>query len=223
MKKPIITVDGPAGAGKSTVSRILAKKMNLVYLDTGAMYRAVALQADRMQISHDQGQKLYEMCNKTNIYFIKKGDDSLIFIDNEDVSAEIRKPEMDMLASSISAVREVREAMTDLQRKIGKNGGLVAEGRDMGTVVFPDADYKFFITATPEIRAGRRYEERIARNEAVSRMEVEADILKRDKQDQSRELAPLKPAEDAVIIDTSDMGIEQVIEKILLNMDMPFK
>ena len=221
MKKPIITIDGPAGAGKSTVSRILAKKMNLVYLDTGAMYRAVALQANRMQIRHDEGQKLFEMCNKINIHFIRKGDDLLIFIDNEDVSKEIRKPEMDMLASSISAVKEVRKAMTDLQQKIGKNGGLIAEGRDMGTVVFPDADYKFFITASPDIRAGRRYEERVARNETVSRNEVEADIIKRDKQDQSRELAPLKPAEDAVIIDTSDMGIEQVIEKILVTMGVP--
>ena len=221
MKKPIITVDGPAGAGKSTVSRMLAKKMNLVYLDTGAMYRAVALQADRMELRHDEGQKLYEMCNKINIHFVRKGDDSLIFIDKEDVSREIRKPEMDMLASSISAVKEVRKAMTDLQRKIGRNGGLVAEGRDMGTVVFPDADYKFFITAAPEIRAERRYEERIARNEKVSRKDVEADIIKRDKQDQSRKLAPLKPAGDAVMIDTSNMGIEQVIEKILKTTGIP--
>lgn len=218
MKKPIITIDGPAGAGKSTVSRILAKKMNFVYLDTGAMYRAVALLAHRMDVSHDEGQKLYEMCNKANIHFIRKGDDSLIYIDDEDVSKEIRKPEMDMLASSISAVGEVRKAMTDLQRKIGRNGGLVAEGRDMGTIVFPNADHKFFITATPEIRAERRYEERIARNETVSSNEVEADIIKRDKQDQSREIAPLKPAEDAIIIDTSELGIDQVIEKILVDM-----
>lgn len=220
MKKLTITIDGPAGAGKSTISRLLAKKMNLVYLDTGAMYRAVALQADRLKISHEETRELYEMCIKINIHFARKGEDSLIFIDNEDVSAEIRKPEMDMLASSISAVKEVRNAMTDLQRKIGENGGLVAEGRDMGTVVFPKADYKFFITATPEIRAKRRYEERIARDERVNREGVKADIMKRDKQDQSRELAPLKPAEDAVLIDTSEMGIEQVMGKILTIMGM---
>jgi len=216
MEKPIITIDGPAGAGKSTVSRILAKKMSLVYLDTGAMYRAVALQAERLEIRYSEGHELYEMCQKMNLHFIGKGDDSFIFIGDEDVSAEIRKPEMDMLASSISAVKEVRKAMTDLQRKIGENGGLVAEGRDMGTVVFPDADFKFFITASPEIRAKRRYEERISRGEKVKREDVKADIIKRDKQDQFRKLAPLKPAEDAVIIDTSEMKIEKVIDKMFL-------
>ena len=219
MKKPIITIDGPAGAGKSTISRLLAKKMDLVYLDTGAMYRAVALQAKRMNIPFTDGKSLYEMCETINIHFEKNGENSVIYINNEDVSVEIRKPEMDMLSSSVSAVMEVRKAMTTLQRKIGENGGLVAEGRDMGTVVFPDADLKFFITASPEIRAQRRYKERIDRNEHVNRKDVEADIRKRDEQDQSRKLAPLKPAEDAVIIDTSEMGIEQVLEKILDYID----
>jgi len=126
---------------------------------------------------------------------------------------------MDMLSSSVSAVMEVREAMTALQRKIGENGGLVAEGRDMGTVVFPDADFKFFVTATSEIRARRRYTERKARNENVNRDEVEADIRKRDDQDKSRKLAPLKPAGDAVLIETSEMNIGQVLEKILDHID----
>lgn len=219
MKKPIITIDGPAGAGKSTISRLLAKKMNLVYLDTGAMYRAVALQAKRMNIPFTDGRALYEMCEMINLHFKKDGESSAICINNEDVSVEIRKPEMDMLSSSVSAVMEVRKAMTALQRKIGENGGLVAEGRDMGTVVFPHADFKFFITAAPEIRAQRRYIERIDRNEKVSREDVEADIRKRDEQDQSRKLAPLKPAEDAVMINTSEIGIEQVLEKILDYID----
>ena len=223
MKKPIITVDGPAGAGKSTISRLLAKKMNLVYLDTGAMYRAVALQAKRMNIPFTNGRALYEMCENINIHFKEDGGNSAICIDDEDVSVEIRRPEMDMLSSSVSAVMEVRKAMTALQRKIGKNGGLVAEGRDMGTAVFPEADFKFFITATPEIRARRRYTERKERNEDVKREDVEADIRKRDEQDQSRKLAPLKPAEDAVMIDTSEMGIEQVLEKILDSVKMPVK
>ncbi len=214
MKKPVITIDGPAGAGKSTISRLLAKKMNLVYLDTGAMYRAVALQAKRMNIPFTDGRALYEMCEDINLHFTGDGENSAICIDDEDVSKEIRMPEMDMLSSSVSAVTEVRKAMTDLQRKIGENGGMVAEGRDMGTVVFPDADFKFFITASPEIRAQRRYIERIERNEKVNREDVEADIRKRDEQDQSRKLAPLKPAEDAVMIDTSEMGIDQVLEKI---------
>lgn len=219
MKNKVITIDGPAGAGKSTVSKILAKKTGLVYLDTGAMYRAVALQADRMKIPHSEGAKLYEMCLDMDIRFEQRGDDSLIFIGKEDISLKIRQPEMDMLASTISAVKEVRKAMTDLQRKIGLSGGLVAEGRDMGTVVFPDADFKFFITASPEIRAKRRYEERIARNEKVERADVEADIIKRDEQDQSRALAPLKPAEDAVIIDTSEMDIDRVIERMVLTIE----
>jgi CMP/dCMP kinase len=219
MKKPVITIDGPAGAGKSTISRLLAKKMNLVYLDTGAMYRAVALQAKRMNIPFSDGSALYEMCENINIHFTGDGENSAVCIDNEDVSKEIRMPEMDMLSSSVSAVMEVRKAMTDLQRKIGENGGLVAEGRDMGTVVFPGADYKYFITASPEIRAWRRYTERIARNESVNREDVEADIRKRDEQDQSRKLAPLKPAEDAVIVDTSEMGIEQVLEKIVTSIN----
>ncbi len=215
MNKPVITIDGPAGAGKSTVSRLLAKKLNLVYLDTGAMYRAVALQATRMNIPFSDGKALSEMCESININFAGDGENSYIRIGDEDVSREIRKPEMDMLASSVSAVMEVRKAMTALQRKIGEDGGLVAEGRDMGTVVFPDADFKFFITATPEIRAQRRYTERKDRNESIKREDVLADIRKRDEQDQSREHAPLKPASDAVIIDTSGIGIDQVIEKIL--------
>ena len=155
------------------------------------------------------------MCESININFAGDGQNSYICIGDEDVSREIRKPEMDMLASSVSAVIEVRKAMTALQRKIGENGGLVAEGRDMGTVVFPDAEFKFFITATPEVRAQRRYTERKDRNESIKKEDVLADIRKRDEQDQSREHAPLKPASDAVIIDTSGIGIEQVIEKIL--------
>lgn len=221
MKKPVITIDGPAGAGKSTISRLLAKKMNLVYLDTGAMYRAVALHAKRMNIPFTDGDALYEMCEDINIHFTGDGENSAVCIDDEDVSRDIRRPELDMLSSSVSAVMQVRKAMTALQRKIGRNGGLVAEGRDMGTVVFPEADYKFFITAAPEIRAQRRYSERIDRNEKVNREEVEADIRKRDEQDQSRKLAPLKPAEDAVIMDTSEMGIERVLEKILGSIDSP--
>ncbi|NLA75831.1 MAG: (d)CMP kinase, partial [Deltaproteobacteria bacterium] len=135
MKQPVITVDGPAGAGKSTVSRILAKRLNLLYLDTGAMYRAVALQAKRENIPFTHGNALFEMCERIDIHFEVKGDISAIFINNEDVSTQIRMAEIDMLSSSVSAVPEVRKAMTDLQRRIGQKGGLVAEGRDMGTVV----------------------------------------------------------------------------------------
>ncbi|MBW2609712.1 MAG: (d)CMP kinase [Deltaproteobacteria bacterium] len=214
----IITVDGPAGSGKSAVSRLLAKRLDLLYLDTGAMYRAVALQAHRMGIDPDDGKALWEMCKNLDLDFVSDGDSPGIHINGEDVSLAIRRPEMDMLSSGISAVREVREAMTELQRNIGKTGGLVAEGRDMGTVVFPDADYKFFITATPEVRAERRYLERTGRGESISRDEVEIDLRKRDEQDKTRSIAPLRPAEDAVVIDTTTLGIGQVIEEILLKM-----
>jgi cytidylate kinase len=215
MKQPVITIDGPAGAGKSTVSRTLAKKLDLIYLDTGPMYRAVALKAKREGIPFTNGNALFDMCEKINIHFKATGDNPAIFIDNEDVSAQIRMPEMDMLSSSVSAVPEVRKAMTALQRKIGEKGGIVAEGRDMGTVVFPDADYKFFITASPEVRARRRYDERRARNEEIDLDKVEADIKKRDEQDQSRKIAPLKPADDAIFIDTSEMDVDRVIDTIL--------
>ncbi|MBN1849928.1 MAG: (d)CMP kinase [Deltaproteobacteria bacterium] len=211
----IITIDGPAGAGKSTISRLLAKELDYLYLDTGAMYRAVALQAQREGIYSHDGEALMRMCRDMDIHFFQKNKgDTLIFIGNENVSSAIRTPEMDMLASDISAIQEVRQAMTDLQRKIGETGRLVAEGRDMGTVVFPDAKDKFFITASTKARAERRYKERIQRGESVLLTDVEAEMVKRDEQDRSRTIAPLQPADDAVVIDTSMLDINQVIQKI---------
>jgi cytidylate kinase len=215
----VITIDGPAGAGKSTISKILAEKLNLTYLDTGAMYRAVALGAHKNGINIKDGKALGRMCQTIDINFRTDGPFSKIYIGKEDVSKEIRRPEMDMLSSSVSSVKEVRAAMTELQRKIGMKGRLVAEGRDMGTVVFPEAEYKFFVTASPEERARRRYEERIERNEKVDREFVEADIRKRDEQDSSRSIAPLRPARDAIVIDTTDLGIDQVVDHILAHID----
>ena len=215
MKKLIIAIDGPGGSGKSTVSRLVAKRLGIMYLDTGAMYRAAALQAKRRVIDFADGQALFRMCLELDLRFIPDGDNQRILMGDEDISSEIRRPEMDMLASKISAVREVRDAMTTLQRKIGMTGSLVAEGRDMGTVVFPDADYKFFITASVQERAQRRYLERVGRGESVSIGKVEEDLIKRDAQDSGRNLAPLRAAEDSDIIDTTGLAIEQVIEGIL--------
>ncbi|MGD2124702.1 MAG: (d)CMP kinase [Desulfobacteraceae bacterium] len=213
--RKIITVDGPAGAGKSTVSRLLAKKLQIFYLDTGAMYRAVALQAKREGIDIDDTERLAELCRNLDLHFKTVGEENRLFIGNKDISLAIRSPEMDMLSSRISAVKEVREAMTELQRKIGREGGVVAEGRDMGTVVFPDADHKFFMTALAEVRAERRYLERMNRGESVSRAEVEIELRKRDDQDANRAIAPLLIAEDAKVIDTSALSPDQVVEIVL--------
>ena len=215
----IITIDGPAGSGKSTISRLVAKKLNFLYLDTGAMYRAVALQAKRMRIGLSEPEKLWEMCKDLGLEFKVDGEITRLYMGKEDISKAIRSPEMDMLSSGISAIKEVRMAMTELQRKIGKNGRLVAEGRDMGTVVFPDADHKFFITASVKERAERRYRERINRGESVSKKEVEEDLKKRDHQDKTRTIAPLRPAKYAKVIDTTVLNPDQVIIEIMKNIN----
>jgi len=213
--KGIITIDGPAGAGKSTISLILAKKLDFLYLDTGAMYRAVALSALRRGIDFSDVSALHKMCRDIDINFRPTGDNYRVYIGEEDISDEIRRPEIDMLSSKISAIKEVRDAMTGLQRRIGRKGGVVAEGRDMGTVVFPDADHKFFLTASPDIRAVRRYKERVDRGECISMEQVEMELKKRDEQDRTRIIAPLRPAVDAIIIDTTALGIDEVVEELL--------
>ena len=215
----IITIDGPAGSGKSTISRILARKIGYSYLDTGAMYRAVALAAKRKGVGFHDGKELGILCSSLNLRFDKDGDPPKLLLGKEDISRLIRSPEMDMLSSEISAVGEVREAMTGLQRKIAKGAGYVAEGRDMGTVVFPEAAWKFYLTASSDARAGRRYEEILERGETAQRDIVKADLEKRDDQDRTRPLAPLKPAEDALIIDSTTLTIEEVVEVMLRNVD----
>lgn len=215
----LIAVDGPAGGGKSTVSRLLAAALGVLYLDTGAMYRAVALQARRAGTNPDDGKELARLCRELELHFEEVNGAGRLFIGQEDISLAIRSPEMDLLSSRISAVREVREAMTEMQRRIGRDGGLVAEGRDMGTVVFPQADAKFFLTAAPEIRVERRYLERVHRGEGISREDVEKELTRRDEQDMKRSLAPLVPAEDAVILDTTVLNPEQVVEVMLRRIE----
>jgi cytidylate kinase len=215
----IITIDGPAGSGKSTVSRLLARRLKVLYLDTGAMYRAVALQAKREGVDLKDREKVSRLCRDLDLHFKTLDGTTRLFVGAEDISAAIRSPEMDMLSSAISAIKEVREAMTLLQRKMAGQGGVVAEGRDMGTVVFPDADYKFFVNADPGVRAGRRYRERRERGESVSRGEVEKELRKRDDQDMTRALAPLVPAQDAIIIDTTHLTVEEVVEKMVRTME----
>jgi len=216
----VITIDGPAGSGKSTISRLLAKKIGYLYLDTGAMYRAVALAAKRENIHLNDGKALGELCNSLDLHFIADQAPPRLFLNGEDISAEIRSPEMDMASSKVSTVSEVRKAMTGLQRKMAKGMTLVAEGRDIGTVVFPDAKHKFYLTASLEIRTERRYKERLGRGETVHMAFVESELKKRDHQDETRPIAPLRPAEDAKIIDTTEMTPEQVIGTILCQLDL---
>jgi len=215
----IITIDGPAGSGKSTVSRLLAGRLKVLYLDTGAMYRAVALQAKREGVDLKDREKISRLCRELDLHFKTLDGTTRLFAGAEDISSAIRSPEMDMLSSAISAIREVREAMTMLQRKMAEQGGVVAEGRDMGTVVFPDADFKFFVHADPKVRAGRRYRERLGRGESVSRGEVEKELRKRDDQDTTRALAPLVPAGGAKIIDTTNLTVEEVVETMVRTME----
>jgi len=214
----IITIDGPVASGKSTLSRLLAKRLDYLYLDTGAMYRAVALQAKRRGIDTGDKRKLQELCQNLDLHFQSEGEQTKLYLGDEDISLAIRTPEMDLLSSTISAIREVREAMTGLQRKMAREGRLVAEGRDMGTIVFPEAEYKFFVTASPKVRAQRRYKERIDRGESVSLEEVDKELKVRDRQDETRPIAPLRPAKDAKIIDTTALNPYEVVEKILENM-----
>jgi cytidylate kinase len=178
------------------------------------MYRAVALQVKRKSIDVKDSGKIRKLCEDLVLHFKKLDGASRLFLKEEDISEAIRSPEMDMLSSAISAVKEVREAMTLLQRRIAEQGDVVAEGRDMGTVVFPEADCKFFLDAAPGVRARRRYLERLERGEPVSWEEVEKELRKRDDQDRTRALAPLFPAKDAVIVDTTTLSLEEVVEKM---------
>ncbi len=211
----IVTIDGPAGSGKSTISRLLAKKIGFIYLDTGAMYRAVALAANRKGINLDDRMGLGDLCRSLDLRFDVDEEPPRLFLNNEDISQAIRHPDIDMAASTVSAVKEVRKAMTDLQQRMARGINLVAEGRDMGTVVFSGAEQKYFLTASVEERSERRYKERLKRGETISRESVQEDLKKRDYQDETRELAPLRPAEDATIIDSTGMTVEQVVEKII--------
>lgn len=213
--KNIIAIDGPAGAGKTTISRLAANHLGFTYIDTGAMYRAVALKAYENSIDTDDEKKLESICKKIKITFKTTKKENSIFVDGKDYSEKIRKPFVGEITSKVSAKPKVREAMVKFQRSIGKHGSVVMEGRDIGTVVFPDADIKFYLDASPETRGKRRYLELIAKNEKASLKDIIDEIKKRDKRDSSREHSPLKMAKDAVYVDTSDMTIEEVVAKIL--------
>lgn len=211
----IIAIDGPAGAGKSTIAKLIAKQLGLVYIDTGAMYRAVGLKAKRNNIACSEQEKIAEMLKNTEVELKNENGATAVYLDGENVSTEIRLPEISRMASDISAVPVVRYAMVEMQRSMANKTDTILDGRDIGTFVLPNADVKIFLTASVEERAERRYKELIARGENVKREDVRSDIEKRDYNDSHRALAPLKKADDATEVDTTGMTINQVCEKII--------
>lgn len=215
MTANIIAIDGPAGAGKSTVAKIIARKLDYTYIDTGAMYRVCALCAIRNGIAFDDDAELGKIASSVSIALGEENGIYKVYCDGEDVSTEIRTPEVSAAASPVSAAPSVRLAMVEQQREMARLGGVVMDGRDIGTNVFPNADCKIFLTATPEERARRRYLEFAAKGHDTTVEKVLADLNERDARDSSRAIAPLKQADDAVLIDSTEMTIEEVVESIV--------
>jgi CMP/dCMP kinase len=214
-RRPIVVaIDGPAGAGKSTVSKRLTGLLGYRLLDTGALYRSVALSATRRGVSYDAAADLAAIAAGLDIEFQLDGMSNRVFLAGEDVSAAIRTPEMSEGSSIVSAVPEVRAALLQLQRELAGKGGVVAEGRDVGTVVLPDAGAKFFLTASDEVRARRRVEELRAAGIEAMYDETLAEIRRRDQRDSSREAAPLVCAPDAIVVDSSVLAIDEVVEQM---------
>jgi cytidylate kinase len=208
----IITIDGPAGAGKTTVSKALAKELGCVYVDTGALYRAVAYEIQRRQIDWEDNAQLEPFLARLELDFVMDGREPVLTSSGRDISAYIRTHEISMLASATSAVPQVRKALLGIQKSIAREQDAVFEGRDMGTAVFPDASYKFFLTADVNVRAQRRFEESGASGGTLG--QILEDMVKRDADDTQRAVSPLKQAPDAVLIDATALDICQVVEKM---------
>lgn len=210
----IVAIDGPAGTGKGTVAKLISERLDFVYIDTGAMYRCITLKMIRENISLDEEEKIKDLLERTKITFKNLDDKQHVYLDGEDVSDLIRKPNVNELVSPVSAIKIIRIKMVELQRKLGEEGNVIMEGRDITTVVFPNAEVKIYLDAKLEIRAERRYKELIARGNDVTYEDTLESIRKRDKNDMEKEMGALKIAEDAVLIDTSNMTIEEVYDKI---------
>ncbi|HEY0838902.1 MAG TPA: (d)CMP kinase [Vulgatibacter sp.] len=218
----IVAIDGPAGAGKSTVSRLVAERLGFALVDTGAIYRAVALAASRTGVAFDDDDGLARILGSLPLEFgPREGGGQGVFLGGEDVSEAIRFPEISLGASAVSARPVVRAGLLDLQRRLARSapGGAVLEGRDIGTVVFPDADAKFFLTGAAEVRAERRYAELVARGADVTFEQVLADQQKRDKDDSERPIAPLKPAADSVLVDSTHLSKAEVVDRIVAEVE----
>ncbi len=210
-----IAIDGPAGAGKSTIAKRMAAKLGYIYVDTGALYRAVGLYFSRKGYNTELSCDVEALLNEitVDIKFIEGT--QRVFLNGEDVSDAIRTPEASLMASAVSAKPPVRAFLLEMQRKLARENNVIMDGRDIGTVVLPDAQVKIFLVASPEIRAKRRYDELLLKDATVKYEDVLADMLKRDHNDSSRAIAPLKPAEDSVTVDTSELDLEQSVQAML--------
>lgn len=221
----VIAIDGPAGAGKSTVAKIVAKRLNFLYVDTGAMYRALTLKALKQNIDFHNPQALIEMAKDTTIELIQNGDSYRVLLDGQDVSNEIRTEQVSTNSHFVASIHEIRQLLWDIQRSYRKNHDIVMEGRDIGSKVFPDAQLKIYLDASVQERAKRRYLQLKQQGieEDIEKLQREIEI--RDQRDKNREIAPLKKLDDAVVIDTTFMTIEQVVSAIidLYNTNLPSK
>lgn len=214
MKKIVVAIDGPAGAGKSTIAKLVAEKLGYAYIDTGAMYRSVALKFLQTGKNFDEAF-ISQLAQTMIIEFKPEASVNRVFVDGVEVTDAIRSAEVTANVSRVAAIGDVREAMVAQQRRMGESGGVLMDGRDIGTVVFPNAQLKIFLTASVEERALRRYKELVAKGQDVDLAQLKKDIASRDKQDSERAISPLRQAEDALLLDTSDMNIEQVTAKIM--------
>jgi cytidylate kinase len=211
----IVAIDGPSGAGKSTLAKRLAREMGFTYLDTGAMYRALALKVLRRGLDLTDDKNLSELVGSTEIDLVESDGRVEVLLDGEEVSGSIRTPEVSQMASKVSALKTVRQRMLALQRALGRKGNIVAEGRDIGTVVFPEAEIKIYLDASTQERARRRFEELRAAGGTVSFEETLREIVERDKRDTERDLAPLRKADDALAIDSSVLDAEAVARRVI--------
>lgn len=210
-----VAIDGPAGAGKSTIAKKIAKKMNYIYVDTGAMYRAMALFLLRNHIDPSDSAAISEKCREADITLCYEQGEQVVLLNEENVNGLIRTEEVGNMASYSSPNPDVRKKMVELQRQLAKTSDVIMDGRDIGTCVLPDADVKVYLTASSAVRAKRRYDELTAKGETCDLSVIEADIIERDHRDMTRELSPLKQAEDAVLVDSSDMTIDEVVDAII--------
>ncbi|MFH0855234.1 MAG: (d)CMP kinase [Candidatus Omnitrophota bacterium] len=212
----IIAIDGPAGAGKSTVAKLLAKKIKFLYIDTGAMYRALTLKALESGLDIGDSAGIIELALNTSISLVNDPDGALrVFLDGRDVSSDIRQPSVTRFVSDVAKIGRVREIMVGLQRALGSRGDSVLDGRDIGTVVFPDAEKKFYVDADFKERVSRRHKESVGLGQNVSLEDVSGDLSNRDNIDSNRKIAPLKKADDAIYVDTTHLSIEEVVGRLL--------